>query len=293
MRAAARRGLAWALLPKMIDQSLCQGGICPPAALWSAAPLLAEAQAHGAVLETGVAVKRVRVADGRAVGVETQDGRYLPAGRVVLAAGGIGTPAILRRSGVAGAGEGFFCDPLRVVMARAPYAPEAAPALPMAAGLIDAISGYLLSDISLPDSLYRAFALGAGRLDMLGQTRRTMMVMVKIRDDILGEVREDGSAWRHFSVADKARMRAGVALARDVLREAGGGRPFLSPWVAAHPGGSARLGQLLDSRLACRGLPNLHVCDAAALPEPWGLPPTLTLLGLARHAAHVILETPP
>jgi choline dehydrogenase-like flavoprotein len=178
-------------------------------------------------------------------------------------------------------------------MARAPYPPEAAPALPMTAGLIDHDAGYMLSDITVPDALYRTFALGAGRLDMLGQARRTMMVMVKIRDDIMGEVRADGAAWRHFSAADKARMQNGVMLARELLRTAGGGRPFLSPWVAAHPGGSARLGEVLDARLACRAVSNLHVCDAAALPEPWGLPPTVTILALARYLSHIVLEQTP
>ncbi|MDD2703761.1 MAG: GMC oxidoreductase [Acidocella sp.] len=289
-KAGVQLGLPWAPLPKMIDQTRCQGSTCSPEAFWSAADLLAEAQAHGAALETGVAVRRVRLETGRATGVETADGRILAAGRVVLTAGGIGTPAILRRSGVANAGNGFFCDPLRIVMARAPYSPEATPALPMTAGFIDAAAGYMLSDITVPDSLYRTFALGAGRLDMLTQPRRAMMVMVKIRDDILGEVRGNGTAWRHFSAADKARMRSGVVLARELLRAAGGGLPFLSPWVAAHPGGSVRLGAVLDARLACHAVPNLHVCDAAALPEAWGLPPTITILALARYLSQVILE---
>jgi choline dehydrogenase-like flavoprotein len=128
---------------------------------------------------------------------------------------------------------------------------------------------------------------------MLAQARRTMMLMVKIRDDIQGEIRDDGTAWRHFSAADKTRMQNGVALARKLLRAARGGRPFLSPWVAAHPGGGARLGEVLDARLACRTVPNLHVCDAAALPEPWGLPPTVTVLALARYLSRVILEQTP
>lgn len=292
-RAAGELGLPWEKLPKMIEQSHCQGGICPPEAFWSATGLLAEAQAHGTMLESGVAVRRVRMEAGRATGVEMQDGRVLRAGRVILAAGGIGTPALLRRSGISGAGDGFFCDPLRIVMARAPYPPEAAPALPMAAGFIDSAAGYMLSDIALPDQLYRTFALGAGRLDMLAQARRTMMVMVKIRDGIQGEIHADGTVWRHFSMPDKTRMKRGVAQARAILRAAGGGRPFLSPWVAAHPGGSARLGEILDARLACRAAPNLHVCDAAALPEPWGLPPTVTILALARYLSRVILEQMP
>ncbi len=291
--AALRLGLPWAPLPKMIDQSLCQGGVCPEAAFWSAAGLLAAAKAAGAVLEAETAVRRVVLEAGRAVGVETEDGRRLVAGVVVLAAGGIGTPAILRRSDVAGAGEGFFCDPLRLVMAAAPGGEETVPALPMVAGLRDLATGTMLADISIPETLFRTFALTRGRIDLLRHPRRTLMVMVKIADELAGEITASGTAWRHFSAAEKARMRSGVALARAIVRAAGGGRPFLSPWLAAHPGGGAPLGKVLDARLSCIAAKNLYVCDASALPAPWGLPPTLAVLALARYVSRMIVEETP
>jgi len=40
-----------------------------------------------------------------------------------------------------------------------------------------------------------------------------------------------------------------------------------------------RIGQALDADLAT-ATAGLYVCDASAIPEPWGLPPTLTLLCL-------------
>ncbi|MBB3222155.1 choline dehydrogenase-like flavoprotein [Massilia umbonata] len=39
---------------------------------------------------------------------------------------------------------------------------------------------------------------------------------------------------------------------------------------------------MVDSKLQT-GTAGLFVCDAAVLPAPWGLPPTLTLLCLGRR----------
>ncbi|MDH3679982.1 MAG: GMC family oxidoreductase, partial [Acidimicrobiia bacterium] len=58
------------------------------------------------VVRSGVAVRRVVTERGRATGVEVEDGTVVGAGRVVLAAGAINTPALLRRSGLGGSGAG-------------------------------------------------------------------------------------------------------------------------------------------------------------------------------------------
>lgn len=289
--AARALGLPWQALPKMIDQELCRDEGCPPAAFWSAALLLAQAMQLGAKLETSTLVNRVLFQDGLAVGVEAlQNGqpRRFMGGTVILAAGGVASPVILQRSGISEAGRGFFCDPLRVGVAlqREDGHPEGE--LPMSAGFVDREAGYMLTDMTVPPNFYRAFAWAAGRVDMLARYRRSMMIMVKIRDEISGEINASGRVWRHFSAAEKTRMGNGMGLAADILRAAGGRRIFFSPWLAAHPGGSVRLGHLLDERLSCRS-PNLHVCDASVIPESWGLPPTLTVLSLAKYLGRLLL----
>ncbi|MQA23833.1 FAD-dependent oxidoreductase [Rugamonas rivuli] len=47
-------------------------------------------------------------------------------------------------------------------------------------------------------------------------------------------------------------------------------------------GGSVRIGEGVDSTLQT-GIANLYVCDASVIPQPWGLPPTLTLLCLGKR----------
>ena len=284
--AARALGLPWQPLSKMIDQTRCAHGHCPPQAFWTAQGLLDQAAAAGARLLTGVQVDSVLRENGRAVGVRAHHGSAettYRAGRIVLAAGGTATPAILRASGIDAAGDGFFCDPLRVVMATLPDA-ERHDEISMSAGFVDGPAGYMLSDITVPENFFRAFALAGGRPDRLWSYSRTAMIMVKIRDDIAGTIDGTGRAWRHFGAADKARMRAGVDRARAVLAAAGASRTYASPWVAAHPGGTVRLGELVDASLRCQ-MDDLYVCDASVIPEPWGLPPTLTLLALGRYLA--------
>ncbi len=284
--AAQARGEPWAALPKMLYQERCTAGFCPPEARWSARGLLDEARALGAKVETGAEVLRVLRNGTQAGGVEYRSAEAISrvaAGRVILAAGGIATPLILRRSGMRGVGEGFVCDPLTAVMGAVPEL-AGGDELPMAGGLIDAEAGYMLSDMTLPANFYRLFALQAGRPDRLLAHRRTLTVMVKVRDEPGGRIGDGGRPWRTFGELERGRMAAGVARARALLAEAGAGRVFEAPWTAAHPGATVRLGEAVDAGLETQWR-GLYVCDASVLPGAWGLPPTLTLLTLARQLA--------
>ncbi|WP_455385246.1 FAD-dependent oxidoreductase [Acidihalobacter prosperus] len=287
---ARSRGEPWTALPKMLYQERCTDGFCPSEARWSARGLLDEARALGAEVETGAEVARVLRNDARATGVEYRRGgaaQRVTADSVILAAGGIATPMILRRSGMPDVGERFICDPLTAVMGSVSGI-EGGDELPMAGGLIDAQAGYMLSDMTIPGNFYRLFALQAGRPDRLLAHRRTLTVMVKVRDEPGGRIGDDGRPWRTFGELERGRMAAGVARARALLGEAGAARVFEAPWTAAHPGATVRLGEAVGADLETRWR-GLYVCDASVLPGAWGLPPTLTLLVLARQLARNIV----
>jgi choline dehydrogenase-like flavoprotein len=129
--------------------------------------------------------------------------------------------------------------------------------------------------------MYQAFALQAGRVDRLLAHRRTLSIMVKIRDGIGGKV---GQRWvdKTLQPADREKFERGIAIARSILARAGARHVFASHHFAAHPGGSLRIGEQVDAGLAT-STPGLYVCDASVIPEPWGLPPTLTLLALGKR----------
>jgi choline dehydrogenase-like flavoprotein len=153
--------------------------------------------------------------------------------------------------------------------------------VPMAAGASWIDDGIALADLTLPQAMYQAFALQAGRIDRLRAHRRTLSIMVKIRDGIGGRI---GQRWvdKTLGPADRKKFDKGIAIARAILDQAGARHVFASHHFAAHPGGSLRIGEQVDAGLQTT-TPGLYVCDASVIPQPWGLPPTLTLLALGKR----------
>ncbi|MFC3460391.1 GMC family oxidoreductase N-terminal domain-containing protein [Massilia haematophila] len=289
MAAAHALALDWRKLDKMIRPAACRSGCwrcvygCPFGAKWTARDFLDEACRHGARLAERARVLRVLVEDGRASGVAVQVGgetRTIKAPIVVLAAGGLGSPRLLHASGLGPRHAPFFSDPVIAVMGSVDDIDGGAE-VPMAGGLSLHEEGVALADLTLPQPMYAAFAAQVGRVDRLFAHRRTLSMMVKIRDEIGGKVTPRW-ADKRLTENDRQKLRHGVDMARAILRQAGAHHIFQSWHFAAHPGGSVRIGEGVDADLQTP-TPGLFVCDASVIPEPWGLPPTLTLLCLGKR----------
>lgn len=288
-QGAIAQGLVWGKLDKLIRPSICRTGCwrcvygCPFGAKWTARDFVDEAIGHGATLVDQARVDSVIVENGRAIGVRyRRNGRQhaAMASNVILAAGGIGTPRILHASGLQPAQSSFFSDPVIAVMGHVDDIDGGAE-VPMAGGLYLQAEGIALADMTLPKPMYQAFAAQVGRLDRLAAHAGTLTIMVKIRDEIGGGI---GPHWvdKTLTAADRGKFAAGVDMARGILRAAGARKIFKSWHFAAHPGGSVRIGEGVDSDLQT-STANLYVCDASVIPQPWGLPPTLTLLCLGKR----------
>jgi choline dehydrogenase-like flavoprotein len=247
--------------------------------------MVEEAVSAGAELLPEARVQRVITEGGRAIGVEFGRHGQLQqrfAGVTVLAGGGIGSPRLLHASGLGPARALHFSDPVIAVMGTVDDVDGGAE-VPMAAGMHFPEEGITLADMTLPRPMYQGFAAQAGRIDRLLAHRRTLTVMVKIRDEIGGAI---GPRWisKSLQPADRRKLRDGVGLARRILAQAGARHIFNSVHFAAHPGGSVRIGEGVDSNLRTP-VAGLFVCDASVIPEAWGLPPTVTLLCLGRRLA--------
>jgi choline dehydrogenase-like flavoprotein len=287
MQGARSLGIDWQKLDKMIRPQICRSGCwrcaygCPFGAKWSARDFLDEAGQHGAQLLDRARVQRVLLEDGRAAGVEFMRDSQVQHARapvVVLAGGGVGSPRLLHASGLRERGSSFFSDPVIAVMGTVDDIDGGAE-VPMAAGVRFDVDGITLADMTLPKPMYQGFTAQAGRFDRLFAHRRTLSIMVKIRDEIGGAV---GPRWasKPLQVSDRQKLDQGVGMAHDILAAAGATHVFESRHFAAHPGGSVRIGDGVDSDLQAVGAQNLFVCDASVIPQAWGLPPTLTLLCL-------------
>jgi choline dehydrogenase-like flavoprotein len=151
----------------------------------------------------------------------------------------------------------------------------------MAAGLHLPQQGITLSDLTLPRPMYQAFATQVGRVDRLLVHQKTLSVMVKIKDDLGGNI---GPKWINKSLSsdDRARLDAGTAMAKDVLVATGARKIFQSHHFAAHPGAGAKIGDLVDENLQT-DVQGLYVCDASVIPEPWGIAPSFTLMCLGHR----------
>ena len=282
-------GLDWRKLDKLIRPQICRTGCwrcvygCPFGAKWTARDFVDEAVASGATLVDHALVDSVVVKDGRACGVRYQrkgETHTARATNIILAGGGIGSPRLLHSSGLHAAQSSFFSDPVIAVMGEVDQLDGGAE-VPMACGLYLQEEGVALADMALPRPMFQAFAAQVGRLDRVLSHARTLTIMVKIRDDIGGAI---GPHWvdKSLTAGDRAKLKRGIGMARDILRAAGAKKIFKSWHFAAHPGGSLPIGTIVNSDLQT-STRNLYVCDASVIPGSWGLPPTLTLLCLGKR----------
>lgn len=294
MQGATALGLPWQKLEKMIRPAACRSGCwrcaygCPFGAKWTARDFIDQALAAGAALLDQARACSVRIDAGRATGVLYQrDGRLhsAAAGTVIVAAGGIGSPRLLHASGIWPRTSAFFSDPVVAVMGTVDNVTGGAE-VPMACGMRLDADGVSLADLTLPAPMYQAFAAQAGRVDRLLAHKQTLSIMVKIRDEIGGS---SGPRWpdKRLQAPDRAKLALGIGMAREILTASGAHHIFKTWHFAAHPGGSVRIGHGVDSDLRT-GVAGLYVCDASVIPEPWGLPPTLTLLCLGKRLGQTL-----
>jgi choline dehydrogenase-like flavoprotein len=258
---------------------------------WGARFFIEEALQNGATLINQAKVKKVIIENGKATGVEFSKWgakHTVFAPKIVVAAGGIGSPIILKNSGIIKAGVDFFFDPL-ISVAGYIDGIESKPEIPMSAGVHFSKEGYMMTDMNLPKFLDMIFTLSAFRLHRTFSHKKAVRIMIKIRDDLGGRLGKRGGIWKNLSKNDEEKFKSGYKRAKEILKKAGAREVFTTWRLASHPGGTVKIGECVDSNLKTE-YDNLYVCDCSVVPEPWGLPPTLTILGLARRLSNHLLD---
>lgn len=287
--AAEKAGFNWQPLPKMIHTDRIKPGYQPVTARWNAREPLTEAINNRISYLTEAEAQEILTTESRVSGVKyTRRGRVETASApvVISAAGGVASASLFRQSSLP-VSEGFFCDPLVGVMGASDHFRETFEPLPMLTGTHDSENGIMLTDMPLPWPIFSAFSLQTLRPDLIFKKKQTLTIMVKIRDELAGHIAENDRASRKLTPADRQLLDTGIRRAETIMHEAGVKKTSVTAVTSAHPGGSIRIGDRLDENLQS-DIKGLYVCDASVIPEPWGLPPTLTLLSLAdRLSAHL------
>ena len=300
MQSAQDMGLDWRPLDKWIRPEKCRPncgrchvGCNVEGAKWSAREFLQESKYYGAKLFLKTHVDRMLTENGTAVGVraKTPQGWIdVMADTVVLSAGGQGTPPILHRAGLFDAGQGLFADPLCLVSG-AGDTQGSMYDVPMTAGTHLDEDGIVMTDFHLPPTVVVALLAllgptGLPSLPKLIDFRKTLTIMVKVKDGLHGWVNADESFSKPIDPETWWKLNKGAVLAEDILLKAGAKREKImkTAVVASHPGGTVRIGNLLDKNCQTP-IKNCYCLDTSIIPEAWGLPPTVTVVAMGKRLA--------
>jgi choline dehydrogenase-like flavoprotein len=265
---------------------------CRCGAKWNAAEFIDDAVAAGATLWTRARVGRLLVEGDAVTGVSgRRAGRPFTAHaeRVVVAAGGLGTPLLLRTAGIE-AGHGVAMDTTVMIYGSSPHAGMGEDP-PMTWSCEDDGLDVMYSTLIDPWLMYPVIMAAKGPRWPLTWRRwgRTLGVMIKLRDDISGGIDQRGRVSKGLTRTDGSRLDRAEAVAQRILRAAGCPADSLirTPLRGTHPSATARIGDVVDTDLQT-GIRNLYVCDASVFPEALGRPTVLTILALARRLARIL-----
>lgn len=315
-RGAQRLGWAWEDVPRWL------GGDHPQARRGMSSTLLARAEAAGAVVRAGHQVVAVRHERGRATGVRVrhQDGTVvdLPARTVVVCAGAIGSPVLLRRSGLLRGPVRLGMHPMAKVVARfdedvntvpevaAVQVREFAPRMTfgssasspgmLAVGMLRTAEGAARVREQAPRlaSYYAALSplsrarilrapLGGEPLVALHLARQDREALLQGLSRLTHLLLGAGATW----VVPAADGAVAVRRAVDVHDLRAEDLDLMSVHLMA----SLPLGGPLDGRGALRGTSGVHVADASVLPTPAGVNPQGTVMVLAHRVADAVIRT--
>jgi choline dehydrogenase-like flavoprotein len=263
---------------------------CPYGAKWNARMFVEEAVKNGAQLINHAKVERVLIENKTAVGVEYRHEKkkhrvYAP--KTIIAAGGIGSPLILRKSGMQGTGYDFFFDPLVFVYGKIKGL-GSGKSIPMSACVHFPEDGIVMTDFNMPHLVKVLFDLEVFKVKQAFSYKDTLPIMIKIRDDLGGSLTKRGWVNKKLSREDRMRLDKGAEHAKRILEKAGATETYRGWMFAAHPGGTVKLGEQVDTNLKTR-FENLYVCDCSVMPKEWGLPPTWSILCLGKRLAKHLL----
>ena len=273
----------------------------------------------GLELRADARVDRVVVDGGEAKGVEytSADGTTtrVDAGAVVVAAGTLNTPQLLRRSGLGGSsssrliGRNLGFHPSRLVFGLFDEPQDSHMVYPITAHAMehqhDEDGGFIVEATTIMDPIGFATTVegengplwGDELVETLRGFRRWVGLLVMVNDDNNGVVGLDEDGNESFAVSfnerERARIDEAFTFTRDVLAAAGASKVRWTGLVTTHVQGTCRMGSdpersVVDADGQSWDVKRLYVGDGSVVPRTLSVNPSLTIMALAdRLAGHL------
>jgi choline dehydrogenase-like flavoprotein len=309
-----------------VGSGVCAFGCPTSAKQHTGITYIPRAREAGAQVLTGTDARRVLVERKRVRGVETRmpDGSRMDvkAPQVIVAAGTIHTPLLMRSSGVGSRsgqlGRNLTLHPATAAVAVMDEVVDMARGVPQSFYVDEfAGRGIMLETVAGPPA-YAAMSLpltGRRHAQAMARYPQLAQLGLMVSDSSRGSVRRIGRrpVIRYDLVdADVEKFRLGMSCLDELLRAAGAREVFLplAPGVsperlrardlrlmAFHPLGTARADArpdrgVVDGRLGVHGVDGLYVADGSVVPTAPGVNPQLTIMALATRLAFDLLQTP-
>ena len=293
MEASKELGYQMELMPKFIQREKCVNcgqcsfG-CAREAKWTALNYLDEAIELGAEVLYNTPIDKILQEKGKVKGVRgfsrNGENEFL-ADVVILAAGGLGTPVILQKSGINNAGKSLFIDLLINTYGITDGLNQInEPTMAIVDHEFHKEKGFILSTFVNHHRLVRFMELGPKGLSL--PLNRMLGIMTKTADESVGYVDSNGKVSKTVTENDWKRLNEGSSMAKEILIKSGAhpNSILFSKVQGAHPGGTAALGKIVGTDLQTE-IENLYICDASVFPRSPGMPPILTVCALAKKLA--------
>jgi choline dehydrogenase-like flavoprotein len=151
--------------------------------------------------------------------------------------------------------------------------------------LVRDIEGYAPVKISIANQI--KIALRAKRIN----AKRLIGMMTKIRDEISGEVGNDGTIRKTLTKRDKEKLDEAHEINKKILIAAGANPKTILKGIyeSGHPCCTAPIGKIIDENQETE-IKGLFVSDASIFPSPLGMPPILTIVAFSKRLARYLLS---
>lgn len=307
--SAEELGMKFEKQAKFIDPDKCKAGCdecmfgCRRDAKFTTRIHVEEALAYGADLIYGNKVETLLFNENRSrvLGVKLKNGTIIRGENVILAGGGIGTPALLQRSGIAHLGSQevgthFFMDPMNVLLGinkDSAYGMLGETTFTHAITEFEESEGFILGNAgalatwivmfnSLP-TFKKAWWRGI-------QLPKAMGMFVKIGDSAQGQIYPNEKTRKPMNDEDNRKVMRGTDVCKDIMINAGCDPKSFSllRWCGGHPGGTVAMGKAVDHDFSTE-IQGLYVCDGSIMPDSPGAPPALSLMAMSELCGKFML----